>query len=240
MANTILRTPNGNIQAAPGGTIEVSAGGTASSCSNGWPEMYFTIFKSGYVGGSISFAGQTWTQAEIAAGTKKGPICPTNYNSQYYIPAFTPTTCFGGRRERWTHNIDWTMRAGWKGPFTAFGNANYYHYIRIGQIPSVNFFASRFGAVRTYTSPGFACTPNAPTVVSGPFSSSNLSGLQLTSPIGLGPFFTKATFANTTTNACGFGLSALRVDGYIRPVLRYGSMTDVNGIVYTWEPGNGW
>lgn len=49
-----------------------------SSCPGGDPEVLLTVFDADYAGGNMQWCGETWTPAEIQAGTTK-TVCPTSY-----------------------------------------------------------------------------------------------------------------------------------------------------------------
>lgn len=63
------------------------------------PSVELTVFDADYAGGDISWAGQTWTPAEVQAGASK-TACPTNYQLGTVLGAAGA----GGLWEKWTNN----------------------------------------------------------------------------------------------------------------------------------------
>ena len=78
---TIQNTPNGKILVTSNSFLIAGSCccGGASSCPDGDPEMYVTLFDADYAGGNITWCGETWTNAEVQSGVEKGPVCPTTY-----------------------------------------------------------------------------------------------------------------------------------------------------------------
>lgn len=65
------------------------------------PAMKVTVFDADYAGGSITFAGETWTQQEVQDGEAKC-ACPTDYRKHGAYPG---TPSFTLQRHRWTNNV---------------------------------------------------------------------------------------------------------------------------------------
>lgn len=93
----------GNMLMTEGGAIAGSCccgGAEPSSCTDDYPEILVTVLDADYAGGDLNWAGQTWTQAEVQAGTQK-IACPTSYTLQAFTTIVSPSNTQKFGYERW-------------------------------------------------------------------------------------------------------------------------------------------
>ena len=186
----------------------------ASTCPNSDPEMLVTVFDADYAGGDINWAGQTWTQAEVQAGTQK-TACPSFYGVTQVSYALSGCggSCTGTFRiaeNAWTASYLVLKRR-----IQGFNDLGTYNFCNYGNYHAPGYWYNRLtaGTLNSFKQWSKAVTiPCVPGTLQG--GSYNLGDKikSVASP----------TF----------------IDYAITPAF-FGSHT-ISGVLYTWSKGNGW